>query len=436
MLYRHPLAAEGAWSPVEIEGHKVHALESARDGFVLVTDDRRVVRATRALEKTSVSTQALEGDRPMSIASGERGCAFLTDARGRVCTLTADALQCSGLRTLGTDRSWPLADFDRVDDKLWYATSSTAFYRSKDGAKTWERMLEGDTSGGLFASEDGSSVTLEIDGALSRWESGKPGVQPVLKHAEHEQVPSLCARHGRLWIADSFETDGSEEATSMLHRSDTVLEGDAFTALVYASFDEGRTWKPVDRCRGSIVHAVWLGQDDVLTLCMSDGSMRSGRFDAATATVAAPGFVTIAPASTALGGEFATWLAFPTSDEGWVGGMEYFGGARVHRSRDAGRSWELVSSTKRGDEAPIIEAFRLGRGICARIVGLWDESSRAEVWRDGDFQESRKFEHPANDARVDAHGSLLVRLEDGDVWSSSPDGAEWKKVAHIVVPPR
>jgi len=52
------------------------------------------------------------------------------------------------------------------------------------------------------------------------------------------------------------------------------------------------------------------------------------------------------------------------------------------------------------------------------------------------FHELRRFERKVHDARVDAGGRLLVRLEDGTVGSLAADARTWSPLGTIPVPPR
>ena len=427
-LFRHPLGLDGRWSLVEFAGREIVAGEAVPGGLVVVTEDRHIVQISETLEQRLLAPEALD-QVPRAIAQDERGCAVLT-ADGKVCLVEDGRLLCSSLYTKGLDRTWSIATFDRAEDGTLFGTSSTALYRSADSGQTWERLVEKDGLRSVAAFEDGSGVIVTTRDGLATWTEECPVFVPVLVCGANEQRLSVQARKGRLWIATSFETDGGPTANRMLRSSDTVLVGPHFTALVYASANEGRSWKRIDRCGGAIVHALWLGGDDVVSLCMSDNSIRAGKLDA----VELPepdGFRVLAAGGGGLGGHWASWIAFPEPKEGVAGGRIYFGGSVLYRSLDGGRTWTPGDAVER----EVVEAYRLGGGACVRVVGFWDENSRVEVWSEGAFHEMRRFEQGVHDARVGATGSLLVRLEDGEVWSLSSDAQAWARIGLIQLPP-
>ena len=429
-LFERSLEPDGAWSSVEFEGQAIVAGEAVSGGLVAITADRHVVQISEALQMRSLSSEVLERV-PLSIAQDELCCAFLLPG-GRVCLLEEGRLQCSSLHTQGPDRTWPISFFDRTADGTLFGTSSTALYRSVDSGGTWTRLLESSGLSDVAAFEDGSGAVVTTEAGLALWTEEHPALVPVVARGAEEHRLSIGVRKGGLWIATSFETERGSKGQMMMRTSDTVLVGPDFAALVYASADEGRSWKRIDRCEGAIVHALWPGSDDVLSLCMSNHALRVAELDAATGDPASDGFQGISRGGELLGGQWATWLAFPLPSEGWVGGSLYFGDPMLHRTQDGGRTWQAVEAA----EDRVIKAYRLGSGACVRVAGFWSEQGRAEVWRDGAFHELRRFDVEVHDARVDATGCLLVRLENADVHRLSADAREWTDVGRIEFPRR
>jgi hypothetical protein len=340
------------------------------------------------------------------------------------------------------DETRPMLAFvDRAAGGTLFGTSSDALYRSTDSGRNWDKLAEQVHLGAVFAFADASGVVVATEGGLSKWEEDEPTLVPVLARGASEKrtaeffygsppPQAVEARKGGLWIATSFDTDGDPVAERMLRSSDTVRVGSHFTALVYGSADDGRSWKEIDRHQGAIVHAVWLGSDDVIRLLMSDRSLRAATLDPATGAPRSPGFANVTAEQTA-GGQWANWLAFPSASEGLAGGNVYFGGAVLQRSEDGGRTWQESEAPYRG----IVRAFLLGGGAVVRVVGIRRESSTVEVWEAGAFHEVRGFRSAGvKQAHVDATGSLLVRLKHGEVWSLSRDARTWERVGLVPFP--
>ncbi len=78
----------------------------------------------------------------------------------------------------------------------------------------------------------------------------------------------------------------------------------------------------------------------------------------------------------------------------------------------------------------------VSRGACVRVRNGYASSTEIQVWRNGAFEAIRTFEHGESDARVDAQGCLLVRLEDSEVWCLSADASQWSRLANIECPAR
>ncbi|HEV8114240.1 MAG TPA: YCF48-related protein [Planctomycetota bacterium] len=429
-VFHHPLAARNGWAPFEIDGHKIITVEFNGHDLIVVGDDRSVSIVSPQLQRTTRCEQPLEKE-PLAVTSGPRGAAFLVDARGKVCLVANEKLSCSRLMSVGLDRKWEIASYDRADDGTLFGASSTALYRSTNSGKSWEHLAEADRFDGVEARADASGFIVVDGGKLLEWKNDSKSVSPIEISGAADTQLDVVARKGRLWVATGFEAAKDPEVQRMLRTSDTVLVGPGFTATVFVSQDEGRHWKQVDRSTGAVVSAAWLGQDDVLRLCMSDHSIRCGSVAADAGGAASCGFQATT-GTEPLGGQWATWLAFPEPKVGWVGGNYFFKGPVLHRTADGGNHWSIVEHA----EDHVTEAYRLGSGACIRIVGFWHPHTRVEMWRNGKFDLIREFDPGVHDARVDSGGRLLVRQQDGKVWSLDDNGIAWSEVGKIDVPPR
>jgi photosystem II stability/assembly factor-like uncharacterized protein len=430
-IYECPLEETRKWTSFEVGGHKVVNIEPTAGGLVALTDERMVHLLSPTLERIGGSRLPLS-DHPLAIAAHQRGLAFLTDQRGEVCLLEGADISCSRMYSVGATRTWPITAFDRTRDGTLFGVSSRALYRSIDSGHTWERLVEADGFSAVHASDDAATAVVGGPDGMMRWHAGSSRLEPIEIPGGDEVSPSIALRHGHLWISMTFDATDDEEVQRMLITSDTVLVGPGFTAFVFASADEGRTWRRVDRYKGAVVHALWLGADDILSVCMSDGSIRRGHLDPTNSDAWPPELEMFAGPGNYRGGEFACWIAFPGNDEGWLGSMNFFGGGVAQHSVDGGRTWAAFDPPS--DE--MSEVFLLGGGACVRLTEGWDEPTRVEAWQAGAFNEIRTFPPRVHDAVVDSTGSLLVRLPDAEVWCLEADARTWVRVGSIPLPPR
>ena len=290
-------------------------------------------------------------------------------------------------------------------------------YRSRDSGVSWERLGEGEFLRDVFVSRGGEHALVLAGMKAWLWSGG----------AELELMPlgerklyhlTARARAGDLWIATAFEAAEDEKTQQMLVTSDTTLVGPALRALLFTSIDEGRSWKRIAEHEGAIVQATWLGDAGFFRMYLSDGTLRGGTVDARDGTLAGGELQLFS--SQAHGGDWGTWLLFPDADTGWMGGTPFKrGDARLARTSDGGRTWSAVEPAPRS----WIRAFRLGGGACVRVIDGYGEPNRLEQWREGEFRVSRRFGWKVREARVDAGGRLLLRLENGDVSSLAADGS-------------
>ncbi len=430
-VFRAPLSAVGGWKLLEVEGQRVVKAIPTDEGLAVVTEDQRCAQLSNDLQQVLQITGPVP-DRPLALATCKRGLAMLTDSRGKVCTWTAGRLECSRLYATGLNRAWRIESFDRTADGTLYGVTSSALYCSHDSGKTWELLAEGKQLSSIDARSDGTSVLVQDEDVWCVWSKAQPHLLALAGDNRPPPEASVVARSGSLWIATGFEAAKDKETQRMLRSSDTVLVGDGFTAEVLASADNGRAWKSIDRYPGAIVHASWLGKDNTLSLCMSDGTIRRGTIDPATGLVRGDGMHQVSADGDYLGGQWASWIVFPEPEIGWTGGYHYFGGIDTHHSEDGGKTWKAAETV----EDRYMETFLLGGGGCVRMAGASSQPSRLDIWRNGKFELLCNLEYGPHDAHVDSTGALLVRLDNGDVWSLDKDGRDWKKIGNIDFPGR
>jgi len=431
-LFAHALSTDGGWKLVEVEGHAVELAALDGERLAVVTDDGRIAHLSKELRPLSTSPPIVP-ERRRAIAVSSKGVAVLAGVVGQVCsvcTWTEGKLDCSRLHSAGRSREWKIDSFDRARDGTLYGVTASALYSSRDSGKSWDLLAEGEYMSSVHVRSDGNSVLVRDEGGWFTWARDQPRLAPLGPGEYPPGNSSVVARKGQLWISKGFEAAKDKDTQRMLRSSDTVLVGPNFTATVFASVDDGRSWKSIDRYVGAIVHALWLGADNTLSLCMSDGAIRRGKLVPETGALAGGGMQRVSAEGAYLGGQWASWIVFPEPEIGLVGGHHYFGGIDTDHSEDGGRTWQGADTV----EDRYIDTFLLGGGGCLRMVGAYGQPCRIEIWRGGKFEKVCSPEFGPHDAHIDSIGALLVRLVNGDVWCLDRDGRDWKKIARIEFP--
>lgn len=433
-LFARDLPKNTAWREVRVRGRRVIAADRDGDGLVMATDDLRICRLTASLETVETIT-ATAPSYPWQFAASSRGITLVTDRRGEVCVLDEQGLRCSRMHSEGDARTWPLRSFDRTADGTLFGVSASALYRSKDSGATWERLFEGNGFESVHASVDGQFAVVRCDSRLLSWRPGASTLDPISIADTEDASLRIVARRGHLWVATTLVAAKDGVTQRMLSTTDTVLVGPGFTALAFASADDGRSWRRVDRYVGGIATASWLGRDDMLTLCMSDGSVRRARLDPTTPSAWPNGFEELSSERSNVGGQWGSWIAFPESAEGWAGGRTFFEGPRAQHSLDGGRTWTQLSSSEEREDIPLIDTFLVGGTHCVRLVQSWRGPSHIERWKDGGFQTIRTIAAEVHDAVIDSTGCLLVRQRNAEVLRLDVDGESWTTLGRVPLAP-
>lgn len=426
-LHARARSGEAPWKTIDFEGHAVVAARPMGDALVVVTDDQRVWRVSATLERTLACAEPLEAS-PWRLATGPREAAFLTDVRGRICRLADGRLACSSMLTPSAG-PWNLDSYDRAASGELLGITHSGLYRSRDLEKGWERLAEGLAFREVRSSADGSHAFVAGYTGFWIWRALDGELRPIRLAEVPLEEFVVAARRSDLWLATAFEAASDRQTQRLLNTTDVTRVGPGFRALVLASKDEGLSWETIDEYRGAIPHAAWFGDGGALHVYMSDGAILGGSVDGTGKIV--EGELEKLATLEGIGGQCGQWLAFPEPRLGWAGSHGYFGGARLDRSLDGGRTWSPVVPAPE----EYTEVYRLGGGGCARVLGFLD-LGRVELWRDGEFRELRRFDAAVDDAHVDAGGALLVRLESEEVWSLSADAQSWTRLGKIAIPAR
>jgi photosystem II stability/assembly factor-like uncharacterized protein len=423
------------WEPLAVAGHAVRSAAACSTGLVALLDDQRIVRFSRELTPADPQGHSL-GDHLVQVKATPSVALFDLNARGDIACLDEQGFVHSRMLMPPGSTSWPLQHFDGGAGGPRFGTTDGGLYRSPDGGRTWERRAEAASFGPPFAFEDGSGALVHRNERVAIWhdEARRFEDLTVLQRLNAElQV----FRRGSLWIAWGYHYD--EDPQNPMVATHTVAVGPQYTALVFGSTDGGRTWTRLLEERGCTIVGSFLGEDDVLSLLLSDETVLSGKLsfhDSPNGTRALT-FARGLRGPKLTRGPVWGWIEFVAGERGSLGGSDYFAGTVLQISEDGGRTWiDASTSDGLGTDWPRLEFHRLGSGRWVRTLNTWRQPGSVELWRDGRFEPERSFEAEIRDQLVDAAGRLVLRFWDSQVWALSSDGVEWTRLADQQVPAR
>jgi photosystem II stability/assembly factor-like uncharacterized protein len=411
-----------AWSELRAGTRPLLDFELHPDGLVAVAADREIVFFDHGLAAVQPTGYAL-GAAPTSIAVEGNRIAILEND-GKVTVGEGREFRSSRMFGQGVAQTWPIVDFDRGADGALWGVSRFFVYRSEDAGRTWHRRVELPVAVvGCALTAAGDLLLWDSHGWVARWspESGVVRADPTLDGLD---VVGLF-RRGRLWLVYGgmqYETTRRIEVARTYFGGQ--FAGSVDYGFVAASVDGGVHWTVVDRWPDGGVQALFLGEDDTLTLLSYLCAVRRGPL-----VVNGPGapearLETVLPATESTRRrvpyvERAFLIEFLAGRKGWVTGWTHHLGNFAFRSTDGGRSWRQEPF----EERPYEKLERLGGGTWAAI-----ENRRVLTWSDGRFVPSKRFDVPIRWTRIDAAGALLVEDADRALWSLSADGATWRQL--------
>jgi hypothetical protein len=261
------------------------------------------------------------------------------------------------------------------------------------------------------------------------WDDAAGEFREIAALARLSACPKVF-RRGALWLAWGYE-DVARRRVSVPHQSFT---GADFTALLFGSVDDGRTWTTLIEVPECNILALFLGDDDALALLVA-GPQRSGVLRAQLridrTDPARPRAERLGPdlSRTPVDGirTVGCWIELIGGVRGSFGGGSPHGQTARQTTDDGARSWTNAPWSG-------FELFqRLGGGPWVHVRPYKGEFAPC---RDGSFHAQRTFETPILDQRVDASGRLIVRLKNAQVWALSADGSEWTQLPDLRVPTR
>lgn len=421
-VYAALAGTDPAWSELRAGTRPLLGFELTPDGLVAVTADREIVFFDDELASVQATGYAL-GAAPRSIAvEGDRIAILEND--GKVTVGENRAFRSSRMFGQGIAQTWPIVDLDRGPDGVLWGVSRFFVYRSEDAGRTWHRRAELPVAvAGCALTAAGDLLLWDSHGWVARWspESGALRADSTLDGLD---VVGLF-RRGRLWLVYGgmqYETTRRIEVARTYFGGQ--FAGSVDYGFVAASVDGGNRWAVVDRWPDGGVQALFLGEDDTLTLLSYLCAVRRGPLvvDGPGAPEARLETVLAATERTRPGipyVERAFFIEFLAGRKGWVTGWTHHLGNFAFRSTDGGRSWQQ----RPFEERPYEKLERLGGGTWAAIETQW-----VLTRSDGRFVPSKRFEASIRWARIDAAGALLVELADRALWSLSADGATWRQL--------
>ncbi len=416
------------WRVLEVDGHRVVNAHSNAGEMIVVTDDQVVWAVSRTLEVVR-RWHGAAPDAPLAIAGDGGRAAILTDGRGKVCTYTAASEGCSWT-VVSELPTWLECDYwDVTRDGVLVGASSIALYKSSDGGQHWEECGQGEGIAGVSARRDGTCFVPFSEGGGAEWVRTKEGLSRLPGLPRCSVTSGVRLRRGALWIWEGYTVSADKYTQGIADSNEAEIVGPGFTDMLYASPNEGRTWRAIESHAGAIATALWLGGDDTLSVVMSDGAMRQGHLDRERGTIDGNAMQSVPPPPAGDGREWGTWLMFPEHTRGIVGARVGAREAVVSRTDDGGLHWDQVTSESRDR----VQVYGLEGGVIVRIVGDVHEGSQVEEWQDGSFKEIRKCDPGVHDAHVDSSGDLLMRMRDGQVWRLEARTKQVTRVGHIGV---
>lgn len=399
-VFASPIDAPRAWTRVTAGGRPLVDFETADGGRLIgVTDDRNVYENGHPL--------GMRLEHPVvSIATYGKRIALL-DSTLEVAVFDGDTWHASRMFGKGVATSWPIATLDRgAEDVLW-GISRFFLYRSTDGAKTWDRIAELPAAADrVLLQSDGNVLLSDGHGWVGRWDvqAKTLAAVPVLNGLDI----AGAFRRRDLWLVfggRQYDTAGRVEVAQSFFSGQ--FAGSVDFGFVAASTDGGRTWSVIDRWKEEGPQAIFLSDDNRLTLLSWLCGIRQGRLELDPLGAK---METLFPGSDRKRAPYvqnAMVLDLLGGNRGWIVGWIHHIGNRVFRTTDGGRSW------KRADDKayPRVRLYRLFDGTW---IGF-DPPSTLQRWTGKKFERLTSTPEDVNLALIDSQGSLLLRSEDGTV---------------------
>jgi photosystem II stability/assembly factor-like uncharacterized protein len=307
-----------------------------------------------------------------------------------------------------------------ADGSLW-GLSAFFLYRSRDGGRTWERQAEPpDFMAGLALRASGEMLLWNRAGDVLSYDPRSSTFTPVPELKGLDVVGLF--RRGPLWVLYGgweHTTNGKVLRSPALDES--RYAGRANQGFVEVSTDGGGHWQVLDnRIEGSGVQEIFLADDNRLTLLTWLGSVLRGKLAVDAKGRAAAAMTTVFRGEGAFG-DSAEWLDFLGGNNGWIRGWSEGWGFHLFQTRDGGRTWTPADLAKRH----FVSLTRLGSGVWLAPVRIDRSLMR---WDGKRFRLEKRFDDMIYETWTDSTGGLVVKLENGQLWSLDAAGKRWTRL--------
>jgi photosystem II stability/assembly factor-like uncharacterized protein len=313
--------------------------------------------------------------------------------------------------------------YDRAADGSLWGLSINFLYRSRDGGRTWERQAELPYFlSGLALRSSGDMLLWNRAGGAVSYDPRTSAFTPLVDLRGLDIVGVF--RHGPLWLAyggwRQHSADGQVSRNPILEWNSSA--GSANEGFVEVSTDDGGHWQILDnRIEGSGVQAIFLADDNTLTLLTWLGAVRRGKLAIDAKGQASATLTTVFPGDGKTFGESAEWLDFMSGDEGWIRGWYPTPKFQLFHTLDGGKSWHRADLPQRH----FVSLTRLGSGVWLAPVRIDRSLMR---WDGKRFLLEKRFDNMIYETWIDSTGGLVVKLEDGQLWSLDAAGKRWTRL--------
>ncbi|PYT17541.1 MAG: hypothetical protein DMF51_02165 [Acidobacteria bacterium] len=409
------------WRQLHAGERALVSYEMSPEGLVAVASDREIVRFAPNLQAPRSTGFHLEAF-PLDMTVGAGKVVFV-DSNLKVSVMDGEGFKSSRMLRGGIATTWPISERDRGLDGAFWGISRYFLYRSSNVGITWERQAElPQEVDGLAVQASGDILLWNRHGFVTRWNPADRQFHPV-PGLDGLDVVGLF-RRGNLWLVyGGMQSETTQRIEVARTYFSGQFAGSADHGYVAASTDGGGTWRVVDEWKDGGVQALFLGEDNTLTLLSWLGAVRRGRFNLEPTGSPTAALETILPVYKETWGrvpyvEDAHILEFIGGTDGSIKGWTHHLGDFLFHTVDGGKTWVKSDVSKQ----PLDRIYRLGEG---RWVGL-APPDQIQIWKDGKFISLRKFSEKITWTIVDTSGSLVLQLDSGQVWSLSPDSKEWR----------
>lgn len=416
-VFAAPISAPRTWSRLTADGKPLVDFELADDALVVGVSDDRTIHVV-AFDGTSRPFGFRLQHPPLAMAVAGKRIAIL-DATMKVAVFDGEAWLTSRMLGKGVATAWPISTLDRGEADVLWGVSAYFLYRSMDGAKTWDRISELPAAADrVLIQSDGNVLLSDGHGWVGRWDRNANALVevPVLNGLD----VAGAFRRSDVWLVfggRQYDTAGRIEVAQTFFGGQ--FAGSVDFGFVAASVDGGRTWTIVDRWKEEGPQAIFLSDENRLTLLSWLCGVRTGT-------------LTLNPVAatmqTVLSGEEkqrtpyvqkAMVLDLLRGQEGWIVGWIHHVGTRVHHTTDGGRSWKGADASG----YPRVALYRLfdGTWIAAALP------STVERWTGKAFEKLASAPEDVTHAWVDSRGSFSLRTEDGAVHVLDPQKRSFRR---------